>query len=570
MATSLELQQLYLAYFGRAPEPAALTFYAAMTVAQVEAAFEASPEAKQLYASSGGRADAAMVTTAYLNLFNRTPTAAEVQFWVGKGTSLGLSQSALAITISSSAQGSDATANTNRLAYVKEWVNTFTTLATSVNYNAAAAAALAKQQLANVTASADSLAGALTVTTNTIVPPVDTSAPPAPPSTVFTTGADHFAPTDGTLVYTATLGAGATLTANDYLHGNGNTLNITDTDGTVPDAWPTGLDFSGVTTIKLTTAGNAGTSGVPLNPGFTGTTSFTLNASGTGTDYLRGGTVALTVNTQASAVQVVSGFGSLDLTANHLTGATALALSGTGGAVTLHDPTGATSLTVALNAVTLTGGITDADNHITSLTLAGNTNLSKIDAVTDTALTSLTVTGKVLLGTSTAARFLLGDNVTTLNLSGDTALQSNGVTYLKAGAGTTASYNLSTPGWVNFDLNNTHSGATITVGVTGSFIDSNAANAPILLLNVPNGVQFSLPGVAGLTHDAADTTSNAGLALAAANHGNAYWGYSGANTYLVESASGTLGSGDTTYVLISGHHSFSLVGGLAVLGSPLP
>jgi hypothetical protein len=570
MATPLELQQLYLAYFGRPPEPAALTYYANLTVAQVEAAFDASPEAKLVYNQSNGQTDAAMVAIAYVHLFGRAPTDAEAQFWVGVGRSQGLSQSALAIAITGSAQGNDSTVATNRMTYVKQWTDTFNTIAKNVNFDAAAATALAQQQLANINTTPTSLANATSVTAVTLMPPVADSGPPPAPSNIFTTGQDTLSTTDGSTVYTATLGAGATLTTGDSLHGNGNRLNITDTDGTTPDAWPTGLDLSGVGTISLTTAGNAGTSGAPLDPRFTGTSSFILHASGTGSDYLRGGTVALTIDTQASSVNVVSGFGSLDLTANHLAGATALSLAGTDGAVTLHDPAGATALTVALNAVTLTGGITDADNHITSLTLAGTSNVSKIDAVTDTALTSLTATGKVVLGISTTARFVLGANVTTLDLSGDTALGTDGKTFLQAtGSGSAANYNLGGRS-VNFDMNNTHSGAVITVGAAASYVDANAASAPVTLLNVPNGVQFTVPGVAGLTHDSTDTTSNAGLALAAAHPGNAYWGYSGANTYLVESATGTLGSGDTTYVLISGHHSFSLSGGFAVLGSPLP
>ncbi|MES2184282.1 MAG: hypothetical protein V4505_07040 [Pseudomonadota bacterium] len=571
MATPLELQQLYLAYFGRPPEPAALTYYANMTVAQVEAAFDASAEAKLVYNHSNGQADAAMVATAYVHLFGRVPTDIETQYWVDAGRSLGLSQSALSIAITGAAQGSDSTVATNRMAYVQQWVDTFSTMAKDVNFDTAAATALAQRQLANINTTPASLANATSVTVFTLTPPVvDDSGPPAP-SNIFTTGTDHLSTTDGSIVYTATLGAGATLTAGDSLHGNGNRLNITDTDGTTPDAWPTGLDLSGLNTISLTTAGNAGTSGVPLDMRFDGTVqNLVLTASGTGSDYLRGGTAALKVDTQAGSVNVVSGFGSLDLTANHLTGATALSLAGTGGAVTLHDSTGATALTVALNAVTLTGGITDADNHITSLTLAGTSNLSKIDAVTDTALTSLTVTGKVVLGTSMSARFVLGANVTTLDLSGDTALGTDGKTFLQAtGTGSTANYNLGGR-TVNFDMNNTHSGAVITVGSAASYVDANVANAPVVLLNVPNGVKFSVAGVAGLTHDSTDTTSNAGLALAAAHSGNAYWGYSGANTYLVESATGTLGSGDTTYVLLSGHHSFSLIGGFAVLGAPLP
>ena len=143
MATALELEQLYLAYFGRPPEAAALAYFANQPIAQVVAAFEASPEAALDYPRSSGQADAAMVTTAYVHLFGRVPSAAEVQYWVGVGASLKLSPALLALTISGAAQGSDAATSANRLAYVKQWVDSFNTLATNGKVSVADAMVLA-------------------------------------------------------------------------------------------------------------------------------------------------------------------------------------------------------------------------------------------------------------------------------------------------------------------------------------------------------------------------------------------------------------------------------------------
>jgi hypothetical protein len=542
MATSLELAKLYLAYFGRPPDASGAAFYANQTVAQVEAAFQASPEARQVYASSAGQADAAMVTTAYQHLFNRAPSAAEVQFWVGVGSSQGLSQPALAITLAASAQGSDNTAQTNRVAYVQQWVDTFTPLATSVHYDTAAALALATQQLAGITADPASLTTASTATSVTLNPPPDTTPPPPPPPpTVFTVGTDSFTTADNTLVYTATLGTGATLTANDSLHGAGNTLNITDTTIGSQDVLPSGLSLTGVSSLSLTTAGNAGTSASLLDPRITGLNSFTLHSSGsTNGEFLRGGTVALTLDSHAPTIQVLSGFGSLDITDNNLTGATALSLAGTGGAVTLHDPTGATALTIAMNALILTGGFTDADNHITSLTLAGTANLSTIDAITDTALASLSVTsGKVVLGSS-ATPIALGANVTTVNLSGGTdttgtsyfTLGSNGVAF-KVAADTT----VIDPG--------AHTGLTVAFGsITSGLVNggagpiasgghTGAAFITDLLMNHVNGPQ------------------------------DVEYGNDGTNTYMVLSDNGSLvqGNGFVRVVEIVGIHAVTVNGG---------
>jgi hypothetical protein len=442
MATSLELQQLYLAYLGRPPEPAAVTYYANQTVAQVEAALQSSAEGQQLYFSSAGRDDARVVNLAYVHLFNRLPSAAEIQFWSDIGTSQGLAQPALSQLIASSSQGSDSVSETNRMAYVQQWVGTFSTLAATNHVSTADFMALAVLQLAGITADPGTLVAANTGTTNTLSPPPAPSpAPPAPSpapapaSNIFTTGTDHISTTNASVVYTATLeGASPTLTAGDSLTGAGNTLNVTDINGSTPDQWPIGFGLIGVSSLSLTTAGDAGSSATPLDTSFSNVvTHFTLNSTGTGVDYLLGGTAtALTINSSAGSVQVSGGFSSLNVTDNNLGGAHALSLAGTGGAVTLHDPLGSTSLIISVDALTLTGGFTDASNKITSLTLAGSTNLSTIDAITDTALATLTVTGNVTLGVRSTNPFFLGANVTTVDLSGDT--DTAGTNYFSIGS----------------------------------------------------------------------------------------------------------------------------------------
>lgn len=92
---------------------------------QVEEAFEASPESKQLYASSGGKVNPAMVTTAYQHLFNRAPSATEAQAWVALASRSGMSPAATAAALVAAAQNTDATALTNRVAYVQQWFDTF-------------------------------------------------------------------------------------------------------------------------------------------------------------------------------------------------------------------------------------------------------------------------------------------------------------------------------------------------------------------------------------------------------------------------------------------------------------
>jgi len=239
-------------------------------------------------------------------------------------------------------------------------------------------------------------------------PPPAPTPPPTPAPTVFTTGTDNFTTTDGSLIYTATLGGvSPTLTPNDNLHGAGNTLNITDTSGaTSQDLIPSGVSLTGVATITLTTSGNAGTdSSHPFDlSGVTGLTGFTLTASGTQGDFIAAGSSATVTVHGASSLLSVAGFASLAVISN---GLATLDLSGTGGAITFTDPTGPTSLTINASALTQFGNITDASNHITTLTIDGGSGAaSSIDnhdniggySITDTALTSLTVRGNVTFG----------------------------------------------------------------------------------------------------------------------------------------------------------------------------
>lgn len=93
-------QQLYLAYLGRAAEPAGLAYFAGLSrqaalpmdmgamywrygaepgLRQVLDSIAASPEAAALYAGS----DAAAVTAMYRNLFNRDPDPGGLAWWSG-------------------------------------------------------------------------------------------------------------------------------------------------------------------------------------------------------------------------------------------------------------------------------------------------------------------------------------------------------------------------------------------------------------------------------------------------------------------------------------------------------
>jgi hypothetical protein len=390
-------------------------------------------------------------------------------------------------------------------------------------------------------------------------------------------------------------GASATLTANDSLHGAGNTLNITDTSGaTSQDLIPSGVSLTNIATITLTTSGNAGTDlAHPFDlSGVTGLTSVTLTSSGTQGDFLKiGNATSLSVTTHGAGDTVAITESSL----------ATLTLSGAIAGVTLTDPSGPTSLTVDVNGLTLTGGFTDSSNHVTGLTIAGSGTASSIDALSDTALTSLTVSGAVTLGTDGTHLLSLPANLTSLNLSGDTAAN-----FVQINSATTTTN--STPGVIlgngAYTVTDSHGGNTIFTGTGLTTLDlgshandvviagtdgnyGTSATTPNLVIknaaigdffefsgnvlsgapSFPNEFNYLVSGLGGTPVQTLETFlttgggNNAPFSSVAA-------GNDGTNTYMVWSAGGgaALGTSDTVIIEIQGVFHFNIPSSGAYFG----
>ena len=280
-----------------------------------------------------------------------------------------------------------------------------------------------------------------TVTLGPPAPPTSTPPPaPTPTPTALTTGTDTFTTTDSALIFTGSLGGVApTLTSNDSLHGNGNSFAITDTSGaTSQDLIPTGVSLTGISTVTLTTSGNAGTdANHPFDLlGVTGPTSFTLESSGIQGDFINAGS--------ATSVSITThGIG--DIVAIASNSLATLSLSGTLTGVTLTDAAGGTALTVDVTGVSLTGGFTDASNHLTSLTIAASGAASSISSLSDSALASLSLSGDVTLG-SAGAPIVFG--IDSFAVSGSSDAGSASLEFLLTG----------TQGGTGVDINSAGSG----------------------------------------------------------------------------------------------------------------
>ncbi len=102
--TTTQVQQLYLAYFGRPAEQAGLTYWTSQAnanVTDISAAFAQSPEYTGVY---GSLTRAQTVDTLYQNLFGRSAASNELNYWVN---STDVSVSNLALALVNGATGTD-------------------------------------------------------------------------------------------------------------------------------------------------------------------------------------------------------------------------------------------------------------------------------------------------------------------------------------------------------------------------------------------------------------------------------------------------------------------------------
>jgi hypothetical protein len=462
MATTLELEHLYLAYFGRPPDASGAAFYANQTVAQVEAAFEASPESKQLYASSAGQVDPTMVATAYQHLFNRAPSAAEAQAWVDLAGRTGMSPAATAAALVAAAQNTDATALVNRTAYVQQWVATFNTQAVNVKVDAAAAAALAIRQLATIGTDPAAVTAANSATNIALSPaPAPAPAGPAPaPVTnlVLTTGAtDVVLGTTGDDVINAITGTGATLNTGDTIDGSGGTDTLAIANSTATSLTLSNTPVTNVEKLQVQSTGAA----------------FALDATGVAglTDVINNGsTQDVTFQGLANVVNVA--------VQNVNNKATTVSFSGTalaGGTdaltLTLQNATGGAAVTLKAAAA--------AANELETLNIVSTGTANNIKLGTDTTQTSLA----------------------TINISGAAplALNFSGATDHVLTSATTIDAHLAT------------GGVTIGSYATGAALGLGAANHNITLGTGANVVFFGFVDNGGGSYtsflDANDTVN---------------------------------------------------------------
>ena len=135
MTASIDIQKIYIGYFGRAADPGGLNYWVGRynngaSLDQIANTFAVQPEATTLYAWLGAPnlnvGIAEFVTEVYENLFNRVPEAAGLAFWTKYLAEKGVGSAGVAIqTIINSAQGSDVTTLNNKATVANYYTSEF-------------------------------------------------------------------------------------------------------------------------------------------------------------------------------------------------------------------------------------------------------------------------------------------------------------------------------------------------------------------------------------------------------------------------------------------------------------
>ena len=431
MATSSELQQLYVAYFGRPADPAGLTYWVSsgITTKAFAALMYDQPEFKSV---NSGLSVEAQVNQIYLNLFGRNADSAGLLYWTQQINTGKLQLASIAndliYAVNNGSNPTDLAALTNK-------TNTAVAFTQSVTDTSGALLAYQPQSdgkdgrpwvsgtnFATAVSFMNTATATNAPTTAQITASVATIAANGAPGQTITLTTDRFSylggPGNDTFVAGLNAAGQQTLLAPDSIDGAGGTNTLIAT--IINDVTPASIrniqsinaTFQAARTLDLSNAvgvqsilnngstGNATLSGLSTSTAITSQSTasdLTLNFAGaTGTSDsaaltlsgVSAGTVAIPSNNIETLLLTSSGSTTNILTA--LNGGTSLTTLNIGGAagLTINGAlanvrtvaqavggplSGALTLTFAQGAVTATGG---AGNDTFRIQGAGNANLS--------------------------------------------------------------------------------------------------------------------------------------------------------------------------------------------------
>ncbi|MES2187026.1 MAG: DUF4214 domain-containing protein [Pseudomonadota bacterium] len=445
--SQIQIEQLYVSYFGRPADFQGVQFYLNnnSTADQVAATFAASAESKSLF---GSLSTPQLINAIYQNLFNRDAEVAGLTYWTNVINSGLANAASVALAIGNGAQGADQVAVANKVTIASNFTTALgTSTANILGYSGDAAAASARAFIKTV----DSTTASVTTATNGLSAAVASAvALGGVAGTIFTltTAADSFIGGTGNDVFNTfidgTTAANSTISAADSINGGAgiDTLNVTlsnasvalpaasisnveiinvraagfalaatdlSTLGSAVTTFNSDRSTAGVTVTNLAKGGSFGVIG-DGTAGNVGTLAFGY-ASGADAAILNiGGGVKGTSGTTGPAV-TVTGSGVLSTTIN-VTGSVANQT----GVITNAATSKATTINASSNLTAIGGLVTTADTKLT-VTGTGTVNLSKTTADYDTALNNAIVTIDASAMTAGGLKVLAG-NSTTIKFTG--------------------------------------------------------------------------------------------------------------------------------------------------------
>jgi hypothetical protein len=505
-----QVQQAYLAYYGRPADPAGQAYWANQlnlangNMNAIINAFGTSAESTALYGSSS---QVAQVNAIYNTLFGRNADTAGLNFYVNGLNNGTYTLASIALNVYNGATGADAADLTAKLAYADAFTLAVAqTTQAQVAYTGTAAATNARAAVALVvnTASEATQQAAIPTTVANI------GGGAVAQAVMLTTGADNVTGSNivGSLTDYNVDGKGPTLNYNDVIAGTAgstnNTLTLHDDYSQSNDVIPLGVSISNIQNIVLQTSGNAGsnqggtvgqanTGGYFDTSSIAGVTNVTVTSNGSGSDNVKAATTTAINVTHQNGSGLVNTLGGSTVTVN------------TNGA-------GVNIGSRFLANANPTGAIVVNEAGVGSTVIFGGTTVN----VTDTAPTGSIQVGTNLTSVSPAnATGVVTINATTGNLNG---LGVSVIDYAGTDANITSAGGAVTVGGFAGVAGIVTNGQAAVVAPTGNITITDTAAVPLSYAPATNSVAGFPAAVTVVGGNNVSITTNAGsVSVGAAN-----------------------------------------------------
>ncbi|MGA7776628.1 MAG: DUF4214 domain-containing protein [Paraburkholderia sp.] len=519
-----QVQEAYLAYYGRPADPAGQAYWAQQldaangNLSSIINAFGTSTESTALY---GGSSVQAQVNAIYEQLFGRQADLPGLTFYVNGINNGTFSLASVALNIYNGAMGSDATQLAAKLEYADAFTSAVSqSVSAELAYSGTAAGTNARAAVSGVTDEASEASAAANLSTT--VANIGTGTV----GTVYTltTGVDNITLTGNNNVVNATDGGtnGNTQTwsALDTITGTGtgNTLNVATAQ--TQSSVPAGATVSGVQTFNFTESGNHAVT-LDTATGFSGLTTFNVNAVGGSVTLISAATTNVTVTETPAATTTaaqVSVDGGDNVTVNTNGDVVIGGTTAPAGAITVNETgtgsvgvDGGTSVNVTAASTTNVNTIAIDANTATTGAVTVSATGAVIDGITIGSATVAPTGAITVTATTTAAATSVGNaggvelvnTVGIINVNGGTTVSVTENIAAQNVLGSTGTTATSVGGAVNVNGSATTTSVTVNQSAAVAAVEGQAvvlsnagthATDDIIFGNVAAGATVTIGG----------------------------------------------------------------------------